>query len=145
MRRQLICLALALAPVAAAADDFTGYTVEDDFESVTFAVEQAILGRGLVIDSTSHVGDMLERTKADVGGTVTLFEGAEAFLFCSAAVSREVMEADPLNIRHCPYAIHVFAMPDMPGKVMVSHRTHTGTMAPVQDLLAGIVADAIGN
>jgi hypothetical protein len=41
--------------------------VEDSFESVTFAVECAIFGAGLVIDHLSHVRAMLERTHANVG------------------------------------------------------------------------------
>lgn len=136
-------LALAGLATAATAQDFTVREIDADIDDVLFAVENAILERGLVIDSISHVGDMLERTRADVGSDRTLFTGAQVFLFCSAAVSRQVMEADPHNIRHCPYGIHVYALPDAPGRVVVSHRTHSGSMAPVQDLLSGIVADAL--
>ncbi|MFN3972820.1 MAG: DUF302 domain-containing protein [Gemmobacter sp.] len=141
----ILAAALSLPAASAWSEEFATYTATEDFASATFAVEQAILSRGLVIDSVSHVGDMLERTRADVGSTTQLYSGAQAFLFCSSTVSRAVMEADPQNIRHCPYAIHVYAMPDMPGQVTISHRAYSGTMAPVQDLLSGIVIDAIGN
>jgi hypothetical protein len=144
-RAGTLAIALGLASLAttAPAQDFTAQEVEDSFDNVAFAVENAILARGLVIDSVSHVGDMLERTKADVGATRTLFDGAQVFLFCSAAVSRQVMEADPHNIRHCPYGIHDYTLPEAPGRVVVSHRTYDGTMAPVQELLSGIVDDAL--
>src|SRR6056297_2425511 len=64
------------------------YTVPEPFEDVVFGVENAIIGQGLVIDSTSHVGAMLERTRGDVGSDVVLYDAADVFSFCSAAVSR---------------------------------------------------------
>ena len=107
----------------------------------TFAVESAILDRGLVIDLTSHVGDMLNRTGADVGSDVTIFEAADIFLFCSATLSREVMEADPMNIAHCPYGIFVA---EREGKVMVGYRNMPeGEMQKVQAFLDEIVQDAL--
>ncbi len=122
---------------AAVVRDYPG-----SFDDATFSVESAIVGRGLVVDHVSHVGEMLARTAEDVGSDVTLFEGADVFLFCSAVVSREVMEADPANIVHCPYSIYVT---DRGGEVTVGYPAYPGeTMAPVRDLLDGIVAEALG-
>jgi len=141
----LILAALCAATSAAQADAFVTRTADDSFDDVAFAVESAILAKGLVIDSVSHVGDMLERTKADVGSTVTVFDKANVYLFCSATLSRKVMEVDPLNIQFCPYAITVFQSPADPGKVTIGHRTFPeGAMQEVQSLLSDIVADAIG-
>jgi len=78
-------LALVAAPVAA--QEVVTYPYEGTFGDATFAVESAILDRGLVIDFTSHVGDMLNRTREDVGSDVTLFEAADIFVFCSATLS----------------------------------------------------------
>ncbi|MEC8042132.1 MAG: DUF302 domain-containing protein, partial [Pseudomonadota bacterium] len=64
------------------------YTTNQDIDDVIFGLENAILDEGLVIDGTSHVGDMLERTRADVGSDVILFEKAEVYSFCSAKLSR---------------------------------------------------------
>lgn len=115
-------------------------TVEGSFEDVAFAVEQAITNEGLVIDLTSHVGEMLARTKEDVGGAKDLFTQADIFSFCSAKVSREVMEADPANIQHCPYSIFVYETVDEPGKIVVGHRTYPGeTMQPVNEMLTKLV------
>lgn len=147
IQRTLIAASLAICLLAHSATAQTPpvtYTVEDDFENVAFAIENAIIGEGLVVDHVSHTGEMLERTRADVGSDRVLFGQADVFSFCSAAVSRAVMEADPLNIQHCPYGIFVFDSPDAPGKVTVGHRLYDGTMAPVNDLLSGIVKDALG-
>lgn len=143
MLRLLIAAGLLAAATPASAD-FITRTVEGDFDDIAFAVESAIVGKGLVIDSVSHVGEMLERTKADVGGTRTLYSQADVFSFCSASVSRKVMEADPANIQFCPYGIAVYALPDQPGQVTVGYRSFPdGAMQEVQQMLAGIVADAL--
>ena len=136
---------IALLALPAAAEAPITHEVEDSFDNVAFAVESAIVGRGLVIDYVSHVGEMLERTKADVGGTVTLFTQADVFLFCSATTSRAVMEANPMNLQHCPYGIFVAEDPASPGKVTVGYRDYPeGEMQAVEDLLGEIVAEALG-
>jgi len=118
------------------------YVYDGDFDEASFSVESAIIGKGLVIDYVSHVGDMLGRTRADVGSEVKLFNGAEIFVFCSAVLSRKMMEADPLNIAHCPYGIFVA---DQGGEVIVGYRTYPqGPMQEVQALLDAIVRDALG-
>lgn len=139
-------IALALGTVGAAgmthAQEVMLHDFDGTFEDATFAVETAIVGKGLVIDYVSHTGDMLNRTGQDVGSDVKLFDGADIFLFCSAVVSRQVMEADPMNIQHCPYGIFVL---DRDGKVTVGHRDYPGeSMQPVDDLLEEIVMDAVG-
>ena len=136
-------LAMLALPVAAEAP--ITHEVEDTFDNVAFAVESAIVGRGLVIDYVSHVGEMLERTRADVGSDTVLFTQADVFLFCSATTSREVMEANPMNVQHCPYGIFVAEDPAMPGKVTVGYRDYPeGEMQAVEDLLGDIVAEALG-
>ncbi len=124
-----------------AAEDAITYPFSGSFDDATFAVESAIIGRGLVIDYVSHVGEMLERTGEDVGSDVTLFKEADVFLFCSATVSRSVMEADPMNLVHCPYGIFVA---ERDGEVMLGHRQYPeGPMQEVQTLLSDIVNEAM--
>lgn len=144
MFRTLPALTLTLGLATTAfADGMVTYTTQDAFDDATFALENAITEKGLVIDSVSHTGEMLERTKADVGGTVTLFEQADIFSFCSAAISRRVMEADPMNIRFCPYDVFVMQRPGEP--VMIGYRTFPdGAMQEVQALLDGIARAAAG-
>lgn len=135
--------ALLTLPVLAETAPIT-VEVEDSFENVTFAVESAIIGAGLVIDYTSHTGEMLERTRADVGSDKVLFTAADIFSFCSAAISRQVIEADLSNIQNCPYTIFVYETPEAPGKVIVGHRAYEGSMAPVGKLMSDILTDALG-
>ncbi|MCD2362316.1 DUF302 domain-containing protein [Sulfitobacter mediterraneus] len=129
--------------VTAQADTLsTSYDFDGSFDDATFSVESAIVGRGLVIDYVSHTGEMLNRTGADVGSDVKIFDGADIFLFCSAVLSRKVMEADPMNIAHCPYGIFVT---DKDGKVSVGYRNYPeGPMQEVQSLLDDIVREAVG-
>lgn len=125
-----------------AGETSTTYSFDGDFDDATFSVESAIIDRGLVIDFVSHVGEMLNRTGGDVGSDVTLFDAAEIYVFCSAVLSRKMMEADPMNIAHCPYGIFVA---DRGGEIIVGYRNYpSGPMQEVQALLDEIVREALG-
>lgn len=142
MKSLLTCALLGLAATPAIGQEAVTYPFDGSFDDATFAVENAIIGEGLVIDYVSHTGAMLARTAADVGSSEDLFEAADIFLFCSAQLSREVMEVDLMNIAHCPYGIFVT---DRDGAVMVGYRTYPeGEMQKVQALLDEIAQDAVG-
>ncbi|MCF3974153.1 DUF302 domain-containing protein [Paracoccus salsus] len=119
------------------------HQVEGEFDDVAFAVENAIINAGLVIDHRSFVGEMLARTKEDVGGSDDLFTKADVFTFCSAIVSRQVMEADIMNIQHCPYSIFMFEAADAPGTITVGRRDYGPSMEPVAEMLDDIIAEAL--
>lgn len=138
-----LAAATALSGAALAQDGHARvYDVDASFEDAAFAVESAIVNRGLVIDLVSHVGAMLERTRADVGGE-PLFANADVFLFCSAVLSRRMMEADPMNIAFCPYGVFVTESPD--GAVQVGYRhLPDGPMQEVETLLDAIAREAAG-
>lgn len=143
MRFALI-LAGTLAATAIATGAMAGgtktYQFDGAFDDATFGVESAIVDRGLVIDSVSHVGAMLERTRAETGGE-TIFKAADVFQFCSATLSRKVMEVDPLNIAHCPYG--VFVAEDAAGSVTIGYRMMPeGAMKEVEALLDAIAREA---
>lgn len=141
----LTLAACVIATQAAAMDGIISYTTNQSFEDVVFGLENAILDEGLVIDHVSHTGDMLERTKGDVGSDVTLFEKADIYSFCSAKLSREVMEADPMNVVFCPYDIFVIVSPDTPDQTMVGFRSYPdGAMKKIEALLDQIARAAIG-
>ncbi len=138
--KHLISGLFAIAAGAAAAQDAVITPYDGSFEDATFAVESAIVAKGLVIDHVSHVGEMLSRTGADLGSDTVIFEAADVFLFCSAVLSREVMEADPMNIVHCPYNIFVASRD---GEVIIGHRDYPqGSMDKVEEFLADLVAEA---
>lgn len=139
-------LALAAAMVLggpALAQDAVFVPFDGSMEDAKFVVENAIVNRGLVVDHVSHVGEMLNRTGADVGSEKMIFKSADVYVFCSAVLSREVMEADPMNIAHCPYGVFVAETDD---GVTIGYRKYPeGEMQKVESLLAEIVAEAVDN
>lgn len=148
MPRFLIAPFLALAITAfpaAAADDVVRHSAKGSYEEVRDAVVMAIEAKGLVVDRTAHVGAMLERTAKDVGATRRLYGQAEVLEFCSARISRGMMEADPHQIVFCPYTIAVYTLPNEPGVVFVAYRSppQRKGMEEVRKLLDGIVRDAL--
>jgi hypothetical protein len=145
MKRLLATLALTITASSVSAADMITYDTDQSFEDVTFGLENAILDAGLVIDHVSHTGDMLERTKGDVGSDVTLFLQADVYSFCSAKLSRDVMEADPMNIVFCPYDIFVMVRPETPEVTTIGFRTFPdGAMKTIETLLDDIAKAAIG-
>ena len=137
--------------VFAAGDHMAVFTKAGSFDDVRDAVDMAITGRGLVVNNVSHVGEMLERTGKDLGATKQIFLKAEVLEFCSAVVSRRMMESDPDNIVFCPYAISVYVLPEKPGEVRVAYRKPEIAGSPasqqalkaVDELLSGIVKEAL--
>ena len=140
MRAILAAAIVSLVAANAHGQEAVVVPFDGDFDDATFAVENAIVDKGLIIDYVSHVGDMLNRTGADVGSDKILFKEADIFVFCSAVISREVMEADPMNIAFCPYGIFVAENDD---GVMIGYRKYPeGPMQKVETLLSEIVAEA---
>lgn len=139
---------------AAEPDPIVRHTVQAKFEHVVDDVKSAIESRGLVIDHTSHVAKMLDRTGKDLGRTKKMYgeDQGWVFSFCSATVSRGTMEADPHNIVFCPYTIAVYSTLAEPGKVHVAYRrpqrpndsaTSAASLKEVEKLLDGIVREAL--
>ncbi len=147
----MICgLTLLLSATAGSAQSIQSYVANGTFDDVKFELTNAIVGRGLVIDQTGNIGGMLDRTGADVGSTKPIYRRAEYFTFCSAKLSRQMMEADPLNIAYCPYVLFAFERADAPGHVTVGYRrpdvagsdASKAALAAIDALLGGIAKDA---
>jgi uncharacterized protein (DUF302 family) len=144
MRRLALLLTLALLSRMALADDWmvrhkTAASFADTREAIALAIEN----RGLVVNFTSHIADMLDRTGADIGAAKRIFEQAEIIEFCSAGLSRKMMEADPHNIVLCPFAISVYTLPGDPGGTWVAYRKPQGKAAAmIEGLLKEITAEA---
>lgn len=141
LSRLRVALFVCLIPFfAMAGEDVKSYPFDGEFEDAVFGVENAIINKGLTIDYVSHVGEMLERTRADVGSGVVLFKNANVFLFCSAVISRKMMEADPMNVGHCPYGVFVSETTD---GVKIGYRRYPdGIMQEVEALLDEIAQEA---
>lgn len=137
--------------VDAAAPGVAMQSLRGDYDDVKERVVMAIESRGMVVDHTSHVGDMLERTGKDIGRPRQVYLKADVIQFCSAAVSRSTMEADPRNLVFCPYAIAIYVLPAEPGRVYVLYRKPPATgsaqsvkaLREVGKLLDGIVLEAL--
>ncbi|MVO16318.1 DUF302 domain-containing protein [Parasedimentitalea huanghaiensis] len=143
MKQIIAAWVFGLVSQMATAQDMVSYTTTLDFDDVTFGIENAITDLGLVVDNISHVGEMLERTRGATGSDVVLFEAAEVYSFCSATLSRQVMEADPMNIVFCPYDIFIAQLPGS-DEVTVGFRQYPeGAMQLIQSMLDGIVQEAI--
>ena len=129
------------------------YSKRAKFEDVRDDLKLAIEAKGLVIDYQSFVNRMLERTGKDVGSARKLYADAQAFVFCSAALSRKTMEADPANASLCPYSMMVYATAREPERVFVSYRrpwrpdgsaASKAALKEVEALLEGIAREAVG-
>lgn len=153
IRSILILFLVACAAGSARAEDgyMAVFTKMGNFEDVRDDVEMAITGRGMVINNVSHVGEMLERTGKDLGAKKQIFLKADMLEFCSAVISRNMMEPDPDNIVFCPYIIAVYVIPEKPGEVRVAYRRPQIVGSPesrkalesVDKLLSDIVREAL--
>ena len=144
MTRLLMLFALLLGSTAAQAEDFqVRQKLATSFADARDAIVMAIENRGLVINYTSHIGEMLARTGADIGAAKQIFQQAEIIEFCSAKLSRQMMEADPHNIVLCPFAISIYTLPGEKNVTWVAYRKPQGAAAAiVGPLLAEIAGEA---
>ncbi|MFV2056692.1 MAG: DUF302 domain-containing protein [Thiohalomonadales bacterium] len=127
------------------------YSIKADFADVREDVEMAITDRGLVINNVSHIGSMLERTGKVTGSSKRIFLKAVSLEFCSASLSRRMMEANPHNIVFCPYIISIYVLPEQPDLVYLSYRRPSpvgsaeskSALVAVESLLNDIIKDAL--
>lgn len=135
----------------AAAPVIVVQSAKGKFDEVKDRVVMAIENRGMVLNYTARVGNMLERTGKDLGRPRQIYTQADVLEFCSAALARDTMEADAHNIAFCPYTIAVYALPKEPGTVYVSYRRlatsgserSAKALGAVDKLLEDIVREAL--
>lgn len=140
------CAALTGTAQAASADVVVRPT-KGEFAEVKERVLLAIENRGLVLNYTARIGAMLERTGKDMGAARRIYGEAEMLEFCSARLSRDMMEADPRNIVFCPYSIAIYTLPKEKSTVYIAYRRpgETGSERSVKSLRAAekLVADIV--
>lgn len=126
----LFALLAITSSLALAAENYSViFKAQGKYEDVRDSIQMAIEAKGLKINSMNHIAEMLERTGKDLGATKKVYEGGEQFEFCSAQVSRCMMEADPHAIVMCPYIISVYTIPG-DKTVYVSYRKPIQTKNP---------------
>jgi uncharacterized protein (DUF302 family) len=102
--------------------EFVRYAVRGDFADIKAFLVSAIEERGIKISSVLHISDMLSRTGEAVGDKTSLYKQAEAIEFCSATLSRELMQADPHNILFCPFSILIYEPAGSHGTTYLAYR-----------------------
>lgn len=158
LRGLLACLCLTgvlgITPLTlgpALAQELKTYRKASTYADVKFDLTNAITNRGLVTDSNGNLGAMLERTGKDVGSTKVIYKAAEYMTFCSAKLSRDMMEADATNAGFCPYVMFIYETSAKPGEIVVGyrrlpasgHRTSRKAFAAIEALLDGIAKEAV--
>jgi hypothetical protein len=133
---------------ACGAQDVRSYTTKAHFDDVKFELSNAIIARGFNIDYTGNIGRMLERTGPDVGSVKPLYAKAEFMTFCSAKLSRAMIEADLANIGFCPYVVFIYEAAAKPEETVVGYRrpaqnAASPALAEIDALLDGIVREAV--
>ena len=148
----LLGMLLGLLSLAVQADEFSVvFKTHGDFADVRNVLVASIEGKGLKINHSNLIGDMLERTGPAVGRTTRVFGQAEQFEFCSADLSRAMMEADPHAIVMCPYSIAIYNLPQDPKTIYLAYRKLGPTKNPklekvlerINQLLTGIIKETV--
>ena len=152
MKKIVVMWAMLLLPFSTFAGEgyVRVYKTQGEFDMVRDALQMAIEGKGLVINHTNHIAEMLDRTGKDLGATKQVYSAGEQFEFCSAALSRRMMEADPQAMVVCPYSIAVYTRPD-DKNVYLAYRKPPETrnaalkkaFAEIEKLLDEIIRDAM--
>jgi uncharacterized protein (DUF302 family) len=145
----LITAAAVVQPVAA--QDLKTATKKGSFDDVKFELNNAIIERGLKVDFSGSISQMLERTGADVGSTKPIYKHAEFMSFCSSKLSRQMMEADAANVAFCPYTVFIYEAAATPGDIVVGYRPFPQTaneasraaLGEIDKLLSGIIKAAV--
>lgn len=143
----IVAISAFVTAAHAASADLVVRSTQGEFGEVKERVLHAIENRGLLLNYTARIGAMLERTGKDIGTTGRIYGNAEMLEFCSARVSRDMMEADPRNIVFCPYSIAIYTLPKEKDKVYVAYRRSgaSGSEQSVKSLRAAekLVADIV--
>jgi|SRR5512141_877410 len=152
MKKFLAVCAIACMPLSAMAAD--AYTVlfktQGTFQDVRDSLQFAIEGKGLKINHTNKIAEMLARTGPEIGATRQVYVDGEQFEFCSATISRKMMEADPNAMVMCPYIVSVYTVPN-DTSVYIAYRKPGPTknpalkkaLADVEKLLNDIIKQAM--
>ena len=130
----LLCAAIGLSicsgaavlvgadPAVAQTEPVMEVTAGGSFDDVKQQLLLAIENRGLVVSHESKVGEMLERTGKDLGVANRIYARAEVLEFCSATLSRQLMQADARLLAFCPFGIGIYTLPSKGNRVHLVYR-----------------------
>ena len=145
--------ALAFAGAVQAGGDYLEVkSKQGNFEDVRDNLVNAIESRGIKINHSNYIAEMLERTGKDLGATKQIYLKGEQVEFCKSNLSRAQMEADPSNRVFCPYIVSVYTTPADASKVYVAYRKPLApgagkatqkALKEIEKLLLEIVTEAV--
>ena len=119
----LAVMATTVLPPSASAEDSISFTRRGSvYEDVRIDLENAVIAEGLKIDYSGNIAAMLQRTGPDVGSNQPVYQHAEFIMFCSAKLSRAMMEADPANMSKCPYVVFIYQRAATTKEIVVGYR-----------------------
>ncbi len=134
-----------LSQSAVGAPGYAVYTTDSSFSDVMDGLKMAIQERGMYINNVMNMGEMLERTGQDLGLGSSPFGQAESIEFCSAVLSREMIQEEPARMVNCPFIISVYTLPGDAETTYVAHRevpadqvAASPVMAKVAEMLRSI-------
>ena len=146
-----LCALLCLPLSTLAAESYVVlFKTQGAYQDVRDSLEAAIEGKGLKVNHSNKIAAMLDRTGKDLGASKRVYEEAEQLEFCSATLSRQMMEADPHAIVMCPYIVAVYTVPN-DKNVYLAYRKPPATQNPalkkalagVEKMLTEIIRDAM--
>lgn len=140
------------APAPDASHYVTRYVKAARFADVREDLELAIQNRGLSADLTSRISAMLDRTGRDLGVTAPILGDAVAYSFCSAAITRKIISADPHSVALCPFVVVAYRTLEEPNLVYVAYRrpppgagvASDAALRELERMLDSIAREAIG-
>ncbi len=161
LKRSLMTMGLILAGSAIAlfgskdaqteemSSGFFLIATDSSFEDTASSLEDAVINRGLVIDYTGYIGDMLARTGEAVGAN-SPYKNAQYVHFCSAKHTHAAVAADVRNLAICPYVVFVYEVAEDGNPVQIGYRRPIGVdtsasnaaISDIETLLKEIVDEA---
>lgn len=144
--------ATAMFGCCAVADDMRTFVKHGTaYDDVKQDLESAIEGKGLKVGAVGDLGDMLDRTRADLHAGPQVYKSAHYLQFCSAMYAHKLAAADPKNLGHCPFLMFIYESVAKPGEVVIGYRPFAGTgnvatqavLADVDALLDSIAREAL--
>jgi uncharacterized protein (DUF302 family) len=130
-RAIVLLAAFVLFAQTATADDMRTYAKQGmDYDDVKMDLENAIEGKGLRIGAIGDLGDMLDRTRADLNAGPAVYKSAHYMQFCSAVYAHKLAAADPANLGHCPFLMFIYETVAKPGEVVIGYRPFVRSGTP---------------
>ncbi|MCB1736232.1 MAG: DUF302 domain-containing protein [Gammaproteobacteria bacterium] len=128
MKYLIIALLTVFGPVPVQANEpvdlghVVVYSGETSFADAKENLKFAVTNLGMVISDELHLSEMLDRTGKDLGLTKRVYAQAETIAWCSASLSRKMVEAASTSLVFCPFAVSLYEREGEPGKVYAAFR-----------------------